>query len=74
MENLTLEHNLSNSNSYASDKISLCYAAARAPLWESPDRDLELQKPLSLASLKVESQWGLLENLVKSKTEWAQLW
>lgn len=56
MENLTLEHNLSNSNSYASDKISLCYAAARAPLWESPDRDLELQKPLSLASLKVESQ------------------
>lgn len=69
MENLPLENNLSNSNSYASDMIRVCCSAARASLWESPDRDLELEKPLR--KTLVESQWGLLENLVKSKIEWA---
>lgn len=46
MENLPLENNLINS--YSSDKIRLCYAAGKAPLWEFP----ELEKLLSLASLK----------------------
>ena len=37
MGNLPLENNLSNSHCYASDKIRLCYAAARAPLPPSYD-------------------------------------
>lgn len=72
MENLPLENNLSNSNSYASDRIRVCYSNAKASRWESSDSDLELEKPLRKTLM--ESQWGLLENLVKSKTEWAQLW
>lgn len=72
MENLPLENNLGKSNSYASDMIRVCSSAASACLWESSDRDLELKKPLR--KTLVESQQGLLKNLVKSKTEWAQLW
>lgn len=43
MENLPLENNLSNSNSYASDRIRVCYSTAKASLRESPDSDLELE-------------------------------